>query len=350
MAGLGPTVKLVFAGDAAQLDKTMASVSDGADKMGRRVQEAGGKFSEAGDRVESLKDAAGEGDTKMMGFRDTITGLQDSFKGFTDSSLSLDERLLTLGMGFGDLFSGLENFLIPTFARLGTLIWGTMIPAVWSFTTALLANPITWIVLGVIALVAALYALIFHFDWVKSVATAVINWIGDRFNWVKNLVSNVAGWIRDRFVDAFNWVRSIAGGVFDWFGSLPGRIGGVFSSIGDGIRSAFRAAFNFVADIWNNTIGRISVTIPGWVPVIGGNSFSVPKIPKFHTGGVVPGAPGSEMLAILQAGETVIPANGGGGSTLVIKGDGSPIAAVLIEVLSKAIRGQGGNVQEVLGS
>ncbi|GHF30978.1 hypothetical protein GCM10017786_76070 [Amycolatopsis deserti] len=285
-----------------------------------------------------------------------ITALQRGFQDWTNS-------LVTTNGPLGELAAGVMAFGQPALTMLssigmialafqgfGMTLLTTVVPAVWSFTTALLANPITWIVLGVVALIAAIVLLITHFDQVKAVATTVISWIGDRFEWVRNLVGNIAGWIRDRFVDAFNWVRSTAGGVFDWFGSLPGRIGAVFSGIGDGIKNAFKAAFNFVADIWNNTVGRISITIPSWVPVIGGNSFSAPKIPKFHTGGVVPGTPGSEMLAILQAGETVVPANASGGAgAIVIRGDGSPIAAVLIEVLSEAIRGQGGNVQEVLG-
>src|SRR5690606_34194396 len=36
-------------------------------------------------------------------------------------------------------------------------------------------------------------------------------------------------------------------------------------------------------------------------------NFGLPDLPKFHDGGVVPGAPGTEVLATLQAGETVLP-------------------------------------------
>ncbi len=41
------------------------------------------------------------------------------------------------------------------------------------------------------------------------------------------------------------------------------------------------------------------------------------KIPKLHSGGVVPGPAGSETLALLQAGERVIPRGGGGGGIVV---------------------------------
>lgn len=49
-------------------------------------------------------------------------------------------------------------FIASKFALL------TMIPAVWGFTTALLANPITWIVLGITALIAALVAAVVYWD------------------------------------------------------------------------------------------------------------------------------------------------------------------------------------------
>jgi len=46
----------------------------------------------------------------------------------------------------------------------------TLIPAVWGFTAALLANPITWIVVGIAALIAVVIAAIVYWDqWTASV-------------------------------------------------------------------------------------------------------------------------------------------------------------------------------------
>jgi hypothetical protein len=286
-----------------------------------------------------------------------VTALQRGFQDWVNNLVTAQGPLgdvsgLLVGFGQPALDVAANVGMVAlAFRGIGLALFTTAIPAVWSFTAALLANPITWVVLGVIALIAGIVLLITHFDRVKEVATTVIGWIGDRFEWVKGVVSTTAGWVRDRFVDAFNWVRGVAEGVVGWFGSLPGRIGGFFSAIGNGIKNAFRSAFNFVADIWNSTVGRLSITIPSWVPVIGGASFSVPKIPKFHTGGVVPGAPGSEMLAVLQAGETVTPAGQAGGAMVItINSGGSALDDVLVQVFQRAIRDRGGNVQAVLGS
>lgn len=61
------------------------------------------------------------------------------------------------------------------FLRAGLL---QMIPAVWSFTLALLANPITWVVVGVIALVAGLIWLYKHFEGVRNAVKIVLYVLG----------------------------------------------------------------------------------------------------------------------------------------------------------------------------
>jgi hypothetical protein len=72
------------------------------------------------------------------------------------------------------------------------------------------------------------------------------------------------------------------------------------------VTAPFRAAFNAVRSLWNSTVGGFGFDVPDWVPGLGGNGF---HIPKMHTGGVVPGRPGQEVLTILQAGERVLTAD-----------------------------------------
>jgi len=47
---------------------------------------------------------------------------------------------------------------IPALISFAATFFATVIPAVWAFTAALLANPVTWIVIGIVAAVAALVA------------------------------------------------------------------------------------------------------------------------------------------------------------------------------------------------
>jgi hypothetical protein len=68
-------------------------------------------------------------------------------------------------------------------------------------------------------------------------------------------------------------------------------------------------------------VGRLSWTIPSWVPIVGGNTISAPKLPKFHSGGFIdgPGPVGSEVVIKALVGERVVPigGDGGGGTTNV---------------------------------
>jgi hypothetical protein len=113
---------------------------------------------------------------------------------------------------------------------------------------------------------------------------------------------------------------------FETFRNIVDGIGSAlknaFTGVVDAIRTAvnvyigiYKTLFNGVADAWNNTVGRLSFKIPGWVPGLGGLGFSVPDIPKLADGGIVT----SPTLALIgEAGpEAVVPLDRMGGSTNV---------------------------------
>lgn len=54
----------------------------------------------------------------------------------------------------------------------------TSLPAIWAFTAALLANPLTWVVVGVVALIAALVALVVYWDEVSAAVSRFFSSIG----------------------------------------------------------------------------------------------------------------------------------------------------------------------------
>ena len=92
----------------------------------------------------------------------------------------------------------------------------------------------------------------------------------------------------------------------------------------------FRTVFNSLGDIWNRTIGKLDFQIPGWVPVVGGKSFTAPKIPALADGGIVTGP---TLALIGEAGpEAVVPLdryNGGGGNNVTINVQGADPNAVV---------------------
>ncbi|WP_394178495.1 phage tail tape measure protein [Marinomonas posidonica] len=109
----------------------------------------------------------------------------------------------------------------------------TSLPAIWAFTAALLANPLTWIVVGVVALIAALVALVVYWDDVTAAVkrffsgmsalanTAIFEpiqqWWGDFQVWLGS-VSFMPEWdlridlfesIKQWWVDFKNWLNTL---------------------------------------------------------------------------------------------------------------------------------------------
>jgi hypothetical protein len=95
--------------------------------------------------------------------------------------------------------------------------------------------------------------------------------------------------------------------------------------------TVFKTVFNGIARAWNGTVGKISFSIPDWVPGIGGKGFDMPDIPMLANGGIV----NSPTLALIgEAGpEAVIPLSkmgsmGGGSSVTINVNGGDPNAVV----------------------
>lgn len=213
----------------------------------------------------------------------------------------------------------------PLAVGLGALalVIGTVAAAlkVWAVVQAVLnlalwTSPITWIVLGILALVAV----------VVLIATKT-TWFQDLWKWVWGGIKDAASAVGDWFVNTL-WKKWIVGawdgivgaakGAWNWLKALPGRLKSAFFKVADFITSPFRRAFNAVAGLWNRTVGRLRFTVPGWVPGIGGKTISMPTLPMLARGGhilragaALVGEAGPEILE-LPAGATVRPLSGGG--------------------------------------
>lgn len=72
----------------------------------------------------------------------------------------------------------------------------TLVASVWSFTAALLANPVTWVVVGIAALTAGIYALWKNWDQVVSFLqgawSSTVNMLVSAFDWIQNTIDNTS--------------------------------------------------------------------------------------------------------------------------------------------------------------
>lgn len=99
---------------------------------------------------------------------------------------ALGPLLIIIGqvsLGVSGLAKGAQ-FLAPLLKTVGVTLFKTVIPAVWSFTVALLANPIFLIIAAVVALIAGLVLLVKKWDWVKAKLLAVWGVIKEGWDFV----------------------------------------------------------------------------------------------------------------------------------------------------------------------
>ena len=146
--------------------------------------------------------------------------------------------------------------------------------------------------------------------------------IGQALALIVGIVLGIVNGLWTALVDVVTgfWTALTDGGdaLKEWFLSIP-------STIKDGFISGFKEAFNAVIDIYNRFAGKMEFDIPDWVPKIGGETFSLPTLPRLAEGGIVTGP----MLAMIgdnpSGKEAVIPLEkagemgfGGGGMTVNI--------------------------------
>ena len=156
------------------------------------------------------------------------------------------------------------------------------------------------------------------------------------------LIATKTTWFQTIWRVAWSGIKTAAQNVWNFIKAIPGWTESAFKRIASVISAPYREAFNLIARAWNGTIGRLSFTIPGWVPGIGGDSISVPNLPTFDAGGTVPGQIGENVLAIVKAGERIGPtgASSTNAGTVMIKGDG--VVNALIDQIASAVAKRGG--------
>ena len=208
--------------------------------------------------------------------------------------------------GIGQFFKDISenetavNVIIGIAAALGMVAAAmTLINTAQAIYNALMAvNPTTWIIMGIIAAVAAVIIVIIevitYWDTLKEI-------FFDGVQYWKNKLKSFADWFKNGWSQFANWWTDKVTGVLDtvkgWF---KGFANGVLGFI-NGIIKGAANGINKIIDLINN----LSWDIPDWVPFIGGGTFGFniqhitpPQIPYLATGTVVPANYG-EFTAIL---------------------------------------------------
>lgn len=294
----GNSVSITFAGDSASLEKTFANVGSKAAAMSGDLDKADSKARGLGGALDKAGESAGNSESKFMGTADLLDGLGGAFGLPTEGATGMMRAFGDLSGGF-EVVSGMFKGGLAQLGQLATSIGLTSAAtSVWTgiqtaFNAVMALNPVMLTVIAIAALVAGLVLAYQHSETFREI--------------VKK---------------AFDVVLSAATAVWDFIKELPGKLMGIGGAIKDAVLWPYKTAFNLIARLWNDTVGKLSFEIPSWVPGVGGKGFSMPQLPTFHTGGIVPGPLGLPIPVLALGGESFSPGAGGaaaGGGTTVIQ-------------------------------
>lgn len=405
MASAGP-IRIAILANASQAVKEVTGWRETTEDNVQRVV-----TTMADPKLEGAFGRAQEGfdllDTRAMGFRDTITGVQDSVAGVQafmgqgeHASASFGDKLLLLGTGVGDLASGFANFLVPlalvvtNMSRLGirtalttvsmvaqraamvaaSIATRTYAAAQWLLNAAMAANPVGLIILAIAALVAIVIVAYKRSETFRRI-------VGKAFEWVQNAAAKAWQWIKANWPLllaiitgpiglAVRWVVQNFDRILAAARSIPDRIRSAFSSAGSWLMSAGR---NVVTGLYNGIVGagswiwgRIQSFISTYVtgPIRSALGIASPsKVGKelggFFGQGLAIGMVDQQRRVQSAAGRlasaTIASPEGsstGTGNQVVISfdGGGDSLMDAFLTELRKRVRVNGGNVQAVLGA
>ena len=220
-------------------------------------------------------------------------------------------KAITLGVAAAEAIK--NSALVASITTMGVAQTATMgLGAAVSFLT----SPITIAVAAVAVLTAGVIWLYNNWD----VAKEKLEQFGAK---VSEIWGNISGWITGA-IDTIGQYFPIFGGYLSgWWESIQQAVDnvkaifqGVIDFIGNVFAGNWEAAWTNIKDIFGNVFGMIvnlakapingvvsaintvinginsiSITIPDWVPLVGGNTlgFSIPTIPMLATGGFTDG-------------------------------------------------------------
>jgi hypothetical protein len=177
------------------------------------------------------------------------------------------------------------------YVKISAAVTGIWTAAQGAFNAVMALNPVTLVVVAIVALVAAVVLAYKKIEGFRNIVNALFDGIKAG---VKTGIDFVTNYLETVF-------------------------------------SVYKAIFNGIARLWNSTFGKLSFKVPGWVPGLGGKGFDVPDIPELATGGIVTGP----TLAMIgeKGPEAVVPLSQGGrygmgGDIYVTVQGGDPNAVV----------------------
>ena len=277
-------------------------------------------------------------------FAKALSWLVDIFNAIPGPLKGMAVGFLALVAAVGPLLwmiGGIAQGIAALRGALVILRVATMMQTVaqWLLNTAMLASPITWIVIGIVALIAVFVLLWTKCKWfrdfwkavwgaIKDAFWAVVNFIKE--HWKAILLTGPFGW-------AFTFIRDHFGAIKEIASEVAGFLGDVFWTAVRAIRDAFNWLSDQANAIWNkmkdipvlgrvlgiaeNTAGMAWNLVTGDQSGMAANAQAITNaLPSFAGGGLATG-PKSGYPVMLHGDEIVTPVDRAAGVTVNVTGN-----------------------------
>lgn len=190
--------------------------------------------------------------------------------GVVGSGVTGISNFIKVGAGIVQVASGAKTAT----EAFGALAESSKLAAVaqWAFNSAILANPITWIVVGIATVVAGLTWFFTQTKTGRAMWASFVSWLKGLWQGLVQVASTVWNAIVQVFTAVVNTVRSVWNGITSFFSGLWNGIVNVAKSVWQGLVSFFSPLINAIASIWRglttivNNVWRSFLT--GMQPVI----------------------------------------------------------------------------------
>lgn len=236
----------------------------GAELFGSMWEDSGAQailaMNPAKTAMEDVAGAAGE-------MNDTLANspAQQMESAFRTLSSSLGELLLPVLEGVADFAAEHPTLfkIIAGAVLVAAVAFTVLSVALWAVNAAVLANPITWIIIAIIAgialLVAAIIAIVAYWDQIVDATVAA-------WEWIKSALSS-----------AWEWIKSTAESVWN-------AVAGFFTGLWDSIVSLAQSVWNKITGFFSSGMSKAQSLVSAGVAKVRGFISRIGEIPGMVRG------------------------------------------------------------------
>ncbi|GAA5056476.1 phage tail tape measure protein [Streptomyces similanensis] len=199
----------LFALDVGKASKSMDGAAGASQKLGDSLRD------NAAAQVEQFKRKASQAFIETLGTK--VVPVLSKATGYLSEHKDV-AKALAVGVG-----------------ALG-IAFGIAAVSVWAMNSALLANPITWVIVGI---AAAVILVIAYWDQIKGATLAAWDWVVAKITGAKDLallaiggLASIPGDVARWFGQAKDWALAHLLALVAWLTGLPGRATSAVSSMG----------------------------------------------------------------------------------------------------------------------